>query len=150
MIPELRKRHKWMWLILTILLPLGFITAYSLILKPAVVTNEQLLTSKPIPLTKVVSNRQTPQFDVSLREDNGLGMKQIEIKVKENLTLSSTHIYLSDKSSLGIENTQFLGVLTPEKVHRFNLDPSMTYQNAYVVLFYDEIAEELYEEVQLE
>ena len=150
MIPELRKRHKWMWLILTVLLPLGFITAYSLMPKPAVLVNEQLPTSKPIPLTKVVSNRQTPQFDVSLREDNGLGIKQIEIKVKENLTRPSNHIYLSDKTSVGIENAQFLGVLTSKKAHHFNLNPAMTYQNAYVVLFYDKIAEEVYEEVQLD
>ncbi len=149
MVPELRKRHKWMWLVLTILLPLGFITAYSLIPESQELRNKQLPATKPIPLTKIVSIRQTPQFDVSLREDNGLGLKQIEVTLKETLTRPSTHLYLSDKSSTGIENAQFLGVVTTRGSYRFNLNPSMTYQSAFVVIFYDKIAEQVYEEVQL-
>lgn len=149
MIPELRKRHKWMWLILTILLPMGFITAYSLIPKSQELVNKQLPTTKPIPLTKILSLKNTPQFDVSLREDSHLGLKQIEVLVKKTLTRPSTHLYLSDKSSKGIKQAQFLGILETQGAYYFNLNPSMTYQNAFVVMFYDKIGEEVYEEIQI-
>ena len=149
MVPELRKRHKWMWLILTILLPMGFITAYSLIPQSQEVINEQLPASKPIPLSKIASIQNTPQFDVSLREDANLGMKQVEVIVKERLNRPSTHLYLSDKSSREINDAQFLGVLGAQGAYRFNLNPAATYPNAFVVLFYDKIEGKIYEEVQL-
>ena len=149
MVPQLRRRHKWIWLILTILLPLGFITSYSLISQTQDMVNAPLLASKPAPLSKIASIRETPQFDIRLREDNNLGLKQIEVTLNEPLSRPSTHLYLSDKSSKEIGNAQFLGVLDSKGIYRFNLNPSMTYQNAFVLLFYDKIAGEIYEEVQL-
>lgn len=150
MVPELRKRHRWMWLILTILLPMGFITAYSLIPQIPEPISKNLPALKPSPLSKIQSIHQIPQFDVSLREDNNMGLKQIEVVVKTPSNRPSTHLYLSDKSSKGIERAQFLGVLGSKGIYRFNLNPAMTYQNALVVLFYDKIADEIFEEVQLE
>ncbi|MGB0929321.1 MAG: hypothetical protein ACPGVB_01000 [Chitinophagales bacterium] len=149
MIPKLRRRHKWMWLILMILLPMGFIIAYSLIPESQELVNKQLPASKPIPLAKIVSIQKTPQFDVSLREDVNLGLKQIEVRVKQTLTRPSTHLYVSDKTSKEIEEALFLGILETKGAYRFNLNPAITYQNAFVLLFYDKIAGEIYEEVQL-
>ncbi len=150
MVPELRKRHKWMWLILTILLPMGFITAYSLIPQIPETVSQNLPAIKPTPLSKIQSIHQIPQFDVSLREGNNMGLKQVEVVVKTPSNRPSTHLYLSDKSSKDIEEAQFLGILGSKGIYRFNLNPSLTYQNAFVVLFYDKIAGEVFEEVQLQ
>ncbi|MEZ4886920.1 MAG: hypothetical protein R3E32_19480 [Chitinophagales bacterium] len=149
MIPELRKRHKWMWLVLTVLLPLGFITAYSLIPTSQVMVNQNFPATLPIPLAKIVSIRNTPQFDIQLREDNVLGLKQIEVVVKNALTRPSTHLYVSDKSSKKVNDVLFLGILESKGTYRFNLNPSMTYQKTFILLFYDKIAGEVYLEVQL-
>ncbi|MFK7903758.1 MAG: hypothetical protein AB8B69_01470 [Chitinophagales bacterium] len=149
MVPQLRRRHKWMWLILTILLPMGFITAYSLMPPTQETIAQPLPDSKPAPLSKIISIRQTPQFDVKLREDNILGLKQIEVVLNKALKRPSTHLYVSDKSSKEIADAQFLGLLGSKGDYRFNLNPAITYQNAFVLLFYDKIAGEVYEEIQL-
>ena len=131
MIRSLRKRHLNAWIILALVLPLGFIWAYLVIPH-----------NLPDPLEAVVSTGEL--FSIKKATN---GTDQLEITIQQPLTTPSTLVYLAGKSTPDIKTALLIGSLGPRGKYVFNL-PSQLPQDP-VVLFYDAISKNIYHQVAI-
>jgi len=144
MIKPLRKRHKHIWILLAVLLPAGFISAY-LVIPDQVLNNTELSPVKqPSAFSDVIFTVDDEYLLLNVRQENG--KKQIEIVIKQPLTRASTILYLSDEINPDIKQALLLGAIGTRAVYRFDMYNGKQYE---FLLLYDSIKRELYRTLKL-
>lgn len=134
MIPSLRRRHRLIWILWAILLPLGFVLAIASIPRPVYhPTDTQQAEAYP----EVIVKQESESISASLREDQGL--KQIELNLKKAYIAPSTYVYLSKESFESPDQAQLLGALTSPGTYRFNLDSASSASEYGSITLFDPI-----------
>lgn len=111
MVPELRQRHRLVWLVWAALLPLGFV--FAVLVLPKEAYQPRLVDHTPQALPLVEQSRESEWLAANLRAQPGHSGKQLEIILKQPVAEPS--------ASLFWQNT-FIGNLGAKGVHRFALD----------------------------
>ena len=148
MIRSLRKRHLSIWVVLGILLPIGFVMAF-LAISEFEPVDQQLQFSLEEAFPKVVGTGETDYIAVQIRQDPRTLLKQIEIEVKQPLAAASALVYLTKSADQKIENGQLLSKLGAKGNYRIELDSTLSAQNTYQLLFYDQIKAAIIDKIQL-
>ena len=107
MVPELRKRHRLIWQLGSILLCLGFVAAVWVLPQP--VTQTKLFQKINPPLPRILDTQESEEFTINLRGDSTKGT-QLEFIIKKPLDQPVAQLYWQ---------YIFIGVLGPKGVQRF-------------------------------
>lgn len=114
MVPELRKRHRLIWQVWALLLPIGFVLA--ILVLPKQVKIEQLPITNDRPFATIEKSESTEALKVNLRSQAGSPNKQLEIILTRPLDVPAARIYW--------QNT-FVGSLGARGTQRFILDSAL-------------------------
>jgi hypothetical protein len=119
--PSLRSRHRQIWVILAILLPIGwFASVWSI---PAPVRQQPVRPALPPPFARILKTQTTTGFLFNLREDPAGTQKQIEVFILKPLETPGIQLYAKGAPN---GHDQLLGALQTRGVYRFNLDSTLT------------------------
>jgi len=127
MVPELRKRHRLVWQVGSILLCLGFVGAVWVLPQP--VPAGQWLKSEPQPFPKILARKTTGNLSFQLRQGNE-SLKQIEITQHQVMEQAFVQVFC---------NNALQGVLGPTGVQRFNLSDTLSAEPPYLIELVDGI-----------
>lgn len=142
MIHKLRNRHFYTWVVLAVLLPVGFILAWRAIPQPL--------------FGEIITHRRPSQAQmVELSEDelvkvNVLGNAEnpgLEIILKRPLTVPGASIYLAPDASEDINVAQLLGQLDSKNTYYFGTGVEI--KEGQLLLFYDPINKEVFHKIPL-
>lgn len=120
MITSLRKRHRYTWVILSVLLLLGFGAAWWLTQDKAVypdVDTEALVPAYP----NVLKSVEQQHIKLNLRADDQDKL-QIEIHIKEPVPLPAPVLYLNQTGEASPDNNQALAGVGAVGLHRFPIN----------------------------
>ena len=107
MVPELRKRHRIIWQIGSVLLCLGFAGAVWVLPQP--VTQTQPFRKIDPPLPRILDTQESEELTINLRGDSTIGT-QLEFIIKKPLEQPVAQLYWQ---------YIFIGVLGPKGIQRF-------------------------------
>ena len=107
MIKPLRKRHRQVWLLLAVLLPVGIIVSWLIIPNPAAVTLLKQTTPALLPVIKYTMDKK--EYAIHIRTNKENTEWQLEWKNKLALTVPSAVIYKTTGNNTGIKNGQLIG-----------------------------------------
>lgn len=133
MTPELRQRHRRVWQLWAILLPIGFVSA--ILVLPQKVTQATLVENTATPLSKIIQTKETDWLTANIRSSDS-DNKQLEIVLKKPLNVPSTQIFW--------QNT-FLGNLGAKGTYRFPLDSLQTANPPYTLEIIDPIHKTIFQ-----
>ena len=144
MIRTLRKRHLYTWLILAVLLPVGFFAAYSVIPKVEPVDQRvQYFDQKVIGPIIAEADGNNDAIGISIRSTKDKKLKQLEVEVRTPIASPSAFIYVSNRKTESIEEAQIVGALGTKGRHFITLDATISAQSIQTILIYDKIKNEL-------
>ena len=139
MILPLQKRHRLIWSILAILLPIGCISAYWSICEIPINEN----TPKEVTsIGEKFNTREDDWFKIIERKSelNDSTLYQLSIEVKKSINQSATVVYISETDN--IEQETAIGQLNSKGIYYFKIpDPLQTNDN---LLFYNPITKEVF------
>ncbi|MFN7117584.1 MAG: hypothetical protein ACK4TA_12350 [Saprospiraceae bacterium] len=135
MVPELRRRHRLLWQMWAVLLPIGFVIA--ILALPKQPTQAQLYDNTAAPLDKLEQTRETEWLLVRLFAADSLH-KQLEITVKKPLNVPATQVFWQDR---------YLGNLGAKGVKRFPLDSALLAGLPYVLEIKDPINQNIFQTI---
>lgn len=107
MIRLLRKRHKQVWLVWAIALPVGIIAAWLAAPDSPVVNLVQSDKSTLLPIT--VATKELPDYTASIRTNLANSEWQLEWKNKKALVVPSAVIYVSEQDKFSIAKSILVG-----------------------------------------
>ncbi len=107
MVPELRKRHRIIWQIGSVLLCLGFAAAVWVLPQP--VAQTQAFQKIDPALPRILDTQESEELTINLRGDSTIGT-QLEFIIKEPLEQPVAQLYWQ---------YTFIGVLGPKGTQRF-------------------------------
>ncbi|MEM7369946.1 MAG: hypothetical protein AAF587_15175 [Bacteroidota bacterium] len=148
MTPTLRRRHQQIWMILAILLPLGFIASWMSI--PAPSLPDQLTRTNPPLLQNAIqiADGTGEGIQVGLFAAPGQKEKQILIEVQQELQSASTWVYSTPaQDASGTKKWTILGLLEHTGQYRFNLPSD---QATAGIVLYDGIKQEVLQTIFFE
>ena len=128
---KLQKRHRLIWVLLAILLPIGFVSAYLVIPSP---------TTQPYKAT--VSEAVIGEDNLASVHYNST-TSSLQVVLKKALTTPSTTLFLSNDET--ITNATLIGSLSSKKAYAFSLPKALS--NTHL-LFYDGIKQEVYHHIK--
>ena len=149
MILPLRKRHLYIWIVLGILLPVGYFTAYMSMPGYPAESKEELNFGIVAALPNVVATQTTNSLEVNLRDGNASSQKQLENKVNRPVKNPAATIYLGQQQIERPEQGVLLGLVGPVGTQRINLDSTLSSYSSYHLLIYDPIQKEIIEQISL-
>lgn len=135
MTPELRNRHRRVWQLWAILLPIGFVSA--ILVLPQKTTQAALVENSTQPLPNVLQTQHTAWLTANLRTSDAPN-KQLEIILKKPLELPSAQLYW--------QNT-FIGNLGAKGTYRFSLDSLQTTNAPYTLEIRDPINKSVFQTI---
>ena len=127
MVPELRKRHRIIWQIGSVLLCLGFVAAVWVLPRPAPVGHWP--KNELLPFPKALASKTTGNLSFQLRQGEN-NLKQIEI---------TQHRVMEQAVIQVLCNNVLQGTLGPQGVQRFNLDDTLSANPPYLIELVDAI-----------
>lgn len=138
MILPLQKRHRLIWTILAIVLPIGFVSAYFAIQETP--TNE---TEEEIQVFGAISSQLSDQyFNIIERKDERTDstIYHLIVKVLKPIRQSSSVIYISETEN--IKDGRAIGLVNQQGKYVFDIqDPMQTNDK---ILFYNSINKEIF------
>lgn len=145
MILKLRKRHRLIWLVLALVLPLGYLVALKA--RPAPIgTSAGTIDSVKTTMLKELVNQPTLKAWFS---KDGLNGYYLEI----DLTLAATHplanFYLTNAPDADIKTGRLLGVVGAQGHQRFVVDSLALGQSPAYLLQYDPLRKEKIYSIEL-
>lgn len=135
MVPELRERHRRVWRLAALVLPVGFVLA--IIALPKQPTQTQLYNNTALPLHKLEQTRETEWLLVRLFATDSLH-KQLEITVKKPLNVPATQVFWQDR---------YLGSLSAKGVQRFPLDSALVAEMPYILEIKDPVNQNIFQTI---
>lgn len=148
MIYALRKRHRKMWLLLGILLPIGFIAAVLAV--PEMVVENDFDIKQPVLYSDIISSFEEEDYEVHLRKDANLPGRQVEFVVKEAFKVPTVLVFFSHQETETIQNTGVLGKIGGPGSHRFNLGNIANQNPQIYLLLYDKFKEQVFKKITIE
>lgn len=127
MVPELRKRHRLIWQLGSILLCLGFIGAVWVL--PVPTPSGQWPNNELQPFPKVLASKTKGNLSFQLRQGEN-DLKQIEITQHRVMEQAVVQVFC---------NNALQGVLGPAGVRRFNLSDTLSAEPPYLIELVDGI-----------
>lgn len=148
MIYQLRKRHRYTWSILAVLLPLGFVLAF-LTIPEQKMDSKNLGFGQPEALVDVVKRVEGRLINANIRKTANQPQVQLEIMVMHPIKSPAATVHLSDRPVESDADGQFIGQLGPKGVYRFNLDSVQSQYSSFYLLIYDPIKDQPIERISL-
>ena len=107
MVPELRKRHRLIWQLGSMVMVIGFLGA--IVVLPQSVTQSKLIHQIDPPLHRILDTQESEELTINLRGDPALGT-QLEFIIKKPLEQPMAQLFWQ---------YSFIGVLGPKGTQRF-------------------------------
>ena len=148
MIHALRKRHRYTWVGLAILLPLGFILAF-ISIPDKQIESINLEIGQVVALPDVVKSKAGTNVNITIRKAPDKSEQQLEIVVMHPLKSPAASVYLSAQPFDQAAGGQLIGQLGPKGVYRFNLDSVQSQYSNFYLLVYDHIKAQTIEQLNL-
>lgn len=127
MVPELRKRHRLIWQLGSILLCLGFIAAVWVL--PVPIPAGQWPNNKLLPFPKILASKTAGNLSFQLRQGAN-DLKQIEITQHRVMEQAFVQVFC---------NNALQGVLGTQGVLLFNLSDTLSADPPYLIELVDGI-----------
>ncbi|MEO6734025.1 MAG: hypothetical protein ABIN01_22575 [Ferruginibacter sp.] len=143
MIRQLRKRHLQIWTAWAVLLPVGIITAYTSITKPAV--GQLLQPAVVLPLPIEINKIEKGNYTVMLRSNVEGSQLQLEWVNKNILTVPTATIYQSVTDD--ITKGKLIGRIEARGTYRFTVDTGFL-ENNNKLLVYDFIRKHIVDSIK--
>ena len=137
MTPTLRTAHRYIWVSLALLLPLGWLATIWAI--PAGVWQTPIRPGQPAQLPLLVQSKQSGDFVINLRQDSLGSRRQIEVFIKKPQTSPNTTLLVETDGPAAEKKGRVLGLLGSRGIWRFELDSLTTRSPRFTLLFEDEI-----------
>jgi len=137
MTPELRLRHRRVWQIWAILLPIGFVSA--ILVLPQKVVQTALVEKIAEPLQNIEQTKEIEWLVANIRAADG--SKQLEILLKKPLDIPSAQIFW--------QNT-FLGSLGAKGIQRFFLDSTQVANPPFTLEIRNPIDQTVFQKITFE
>jgi hypothetical protein len=146
MIKPLRKRHLQIWLALSVLLPVGIISAWFVVPKPV---KDKLLQPALVNALPVVL-KSLPQRNpsVTIRANSDTSALQLEWINAKELTYPSALIYQVKDSNSNMESGNIIGRMDVRGAYRFPLKKDSTI-NGFHFIVYDIIHHKIIQRINL-
>lgn len=145
MIKALRKRHLQIWTAWAVLLPVGIITAYTCIQRPAL---SQLLQPAEVAALPVQFKKiEKENYTVALRTNNDRTQFQLEWINKKTLTVPTATIYESTSEN-DVAKGKLIGRIEARGTYYFTVDSSLLKQESKL-LVYDFIHQQIIDTIKL-
>ena len=147
MIKSLRKRHRQVWMVWAILLPVGILFAWLVIPDQLPVKLLQQQTSALLPA--VVSQKDMENYTITIRTDKQNEQWQLQWHNKKVLTVPSALIYYVTGSGEPVTSNELIGRIETRGEYVFPLR-SIVKNNAHPeFILYDFIHEKIVEKIIL-
>jgi hypothetical protein len=143
MIRPLRKKHFQIWSALSVLIPVGIITAWLSVKQP--VNNTVLQPGKAEALPNVISSVDRKDYTVRLRSKNSVP-EQLEWINKTTLTVPSAAIYETGTGHSQVKSANLIGRIEAKGNYYFPLKTDSIYVKLKFIL-YDFIHEEIIDSI---
>jgi hypothetical protein len=137
-----------MWIVLAVLLPIGFVTGVMAI--PDEVIETEFKVRKPEPFAHFITSAQNQSFLINIRKSDNIPGHQVEIDVKKPLHTSNATAYFSYVEADNVVNAGVIGRLTNRGIHRFNIGTLAYDLKKFYILFYDANKKEVFDVVKIE
>ena len=148
MILSLRKGHRWIWTLLALAIPFGFLLAWNALSETSVESSFDKL--QPVRFNKEVSSDQHEGVAVHLLRDSNLPGRQIEVSVYQTLNYPALVAYFSTQPSTEPQKgALLLGPIENTGSYRFNIAPNQPSGATFYILLYDALQQELIHTFQL-
>lgn len=135
MTPILRKIHRYIWFLLAVLLPIGWLAAIWAI--PGEVWQTPVRLEQPAALPVILQSKESGDFVINLLQDSTGKQRQIEIFIKKPLSNPNTTVTVEGGGSK-VEG-EILGLLGTRGVWRFDLDSLTAKNQPFKLRFEDKI-----------
>ena len=124
MIPKLRNQHRYTWMVLAVVLPIGFLAAWFAV--PTTPTLQEIKGGNTEAYPQVVAQQEHELLHATLRSNDSQEC-QLELTLQQPLTLPFVRVYLHKQPAFNPRNAQELGLLGEKATYQFFLDsiPSM-------------------------
>jgi hypothetical protein len=143
MIIQLRRRHYYIWLILSVLLPIGFIWAYLNIPK---MPSDSIHKTATVAYPTLIQTKEITDLKVNLRQ-NTEGGYQIELTVLKPLVGAANQLYLSTTADNPLQT--LLGALGNRGTYYFPLPNTIASASFLNLTIYDVIKQKQLEQIIL-
>lgn len=143
MIYKLRKRHFYTWILLAIILPLGFFLALTAI--PKEQFNNTFLYSRPADArTTSPANNEWVTVSQLLTGQHIM----LEVTINQPLTVPSSLLFIASSESAPIKEARLLGKLDSKNTSLFDLEEAVAGKGHYL-LFFDPINKVVFHKIAL-
>jgi len=133
MIKPLRKRHLQIWVMLTVLLPVGIISGWLVVPKPVRDRLLQPASTQALPL--LLKNIDKTNYSAILRSNADTSVLQLEWINKKQLIVPSALIYQVSDGQKDIQHANIVGRIDAQGVYHFPLKKDSTSKNMQFVLY---------------
>lgn len=141
MIKSLRKRHRQVWILLAVLLPVGILFSWLVIPNPVPVKILKPVSMELLPVIKYTTEKR--EYKINIRTNNENTAWQLEWKNKLALRVPSAVIYRVKDSNSDITKAQLIGRIEAKGDYLFQLKPDSLRQQDFGFLLYDFIHEKI-------
>ena len=135
MIKSLRKRHRQVWILLAILLPMGILLSWLVIPNPVPVKLLKPVSMELLPIIKYTTEKE--EYRINIRTNRENTAWQLEWKNKLALTVPSAVIYQVKDNNNDITKAQLIGRIEAKGDYLFPLKLDSLKQQDFRFLLYD-------------
>jgi hypothetical protein len=155
MMKPLRRYHRYVWLVLSILLPFGIIMAWLVITNPQPIKAITTSIKQPLPIVK--HSKDLPDYQVTLRTNKEETMWQLEWNNKKPLIVPSAVIYRLNTSDgniisddlFRVNQAELIGRIETTGTYIFELPVRKEDSARYHFLLYDFIHETIMDTIHI-
>jgi hypothetical protein len=143
MVKLLRKRHLQVWMLWSVLLPLGLISA--LLVRPVFPKDKLLQPTTVESLPVVLKSFNKENYAINLRCNNDTSQLQLEWINKRTLTYPTTTIYQDITNTNDISKAVLIGRIEARGTYHFNLKKNSNSNCHFIV--YDFIHKQIIDSI---
>lgn len=145
MIKPLRKRHRQVWILLAILLPVGILLSWLAIPNPVPVKLLKPVSMELLPVIKYTTEKK--EYKINIRTNSENTAWQLEWRNKLALAVPSAVIYQVKGNNTEITKAQLIGRIEARGDYVFQLKRDFVKQQGLSFLVYDFIHEKIIDNV---
>lgn len=148
MILKLRKRHRYTWTILAVLLPLGFVLALASRPGPVLPDEELIDEAAPYEEREAIAAAAAEGWNVDIyRSPDGRAWLEAEFREAPQRPVST--LCLAPRAGAGPDEAAIIGPVGPRGIYLYPLDSLTASWEEFYIFFYDQVRKETYSETQL-
>jgi hypothetical protein len=143
MIKPLRKGHLVVWVVWSVLIPAGVISA--VLVRPAFPKNKLLQPANTTALPVVIRSFSQENYAINIRSNRDTSQLQLEWINKKTLTYPTATIYQDTANTNNISSAALIGRLEARGTYHFNLKKNPG--NKYHFIVYDFIHQQIIDSI---